>query len=209
MLLHLLGPQRHPLERPGGRCFAAPNRGDWRCHRTVCRGNRCWRLSSASVPCVSGKRERGAGYCAARLFDRSGDGGRRDPCRCACFSVIFKLGRVGTCAIRSVFLPRLAFNTHLHCGESLRLFSPKPSAEFKDYLNNKQEWMCNSSVTSKLCFQLQLTGPSAEAQVQLRFGPFSVRFPLTLCPFTIKAPKHILNKLFKSVCFAKLILNHT
>lgn len=68
--------------------------------------------------------------------------------------------------------------------------------------------MCNSSVTSELCFQLQLTGPSAEAQVQLRFGPFPVRFPLTLCPFTIKAPKHILHKLFKSVCFVKLILNH-
>lgn len=167
MLLHLLGPQRHPLERPGGRCFAAPNRGDWRCHRTVCQGNRCWRLSSASVPCVSGKRERGAGYCAARLFDRSGDGGRRDPCRCACFSVIFKLGRVGTCAIRSVFLPRLAFNTHLHCGESLRLFSPKPSAEFKDYLNNNLN-----------CFQLQLTGLVQRHRFSFALGHFLCVFPL-------------------------------
>lgn len=131
-----------------------------------------------------------------------------------CFSVIFKLGRVGTRVIRCV-----AFNTHLHCGESLRSFSPKPS-EFKDYLKNKQKRTCNSSVnqlfTSKWCFQVQLTGPSAEAQLQLRFGPFSVRFPLTLsylsrlhanCPFTIKAPKHILYKLFKSVCFVKLRAN--
>lgn len=170
------------------------------------------------------KEREGAGYCAARLFDRSGDGGRLEPCRCVCFSVIFKLGRVGTLltrVIRSVFVPRLAFNAHVHCGESLRLFSPKPPAEFKDYLNNKHKWICNSSVnqlfTSKLCFQVQLTGPSAEARVQLRFGPFAVRFPLTLsylsclhsnCPFTIKAPQHILNKLFKSVCFVKLILNH-
>lgn len=182
MLLHLLGPQRHPLERPGGRCFAAPNRGDWRCHRTVCRGNRCWRLSSASVPCVSGKRERGAGYCAARLFDRSGDGGRRDPCRCACFSVIFKLGRVGTCAIRSVFLPRLAFNTHLHCGESLRLFSPKPSAEFKDYLNNKQKWMCNNSVNQLLPLNCAFSSSSLGLVQRHRFsfalGHFLCVFPL-------------------------------
>lgn len=90
----------------------------------------------------------------------------------------------------------VAFNTHLHCGESLRSFSPKPS-EFKDYLKNKQKRTCNSSVnqlfTSKWCFQVQLTGPSAEAQLQLRFGTLSVRFPpytLLPVPFTRKLSFH-------------------